>query len=155
VLATTGDDGDARSPDQVLRTSSRIAAVVSLYPPTDIRTWVTDPPEAIKKIPALKPPLSFDAAKAGDYSPALHVTARTPPTLLIHGDKDELVPIEHSRKMIAALEREKVASRLLVIEGAAHGFNAEQNRIVVPAMVDWFVKNLVDKKDLGAAGAKP
>jgi acetyl esterase/lipase len=146
MLATTADDGDPKSPDVVLRQPDRIAAAVSLYPPTDIRTWVADPPEAIRKIPALKPPLTFDAAKAGDFSPALHVTPKTAATLLIHGDKDELVPLEHSKVMIAAFQREKVTSRLLVIEGAAHGFNDAQNRIVVPAMVDWFEKHLAAKR---------
>ena len=38
----------------------RVACVVALYPPTDIRTWVTDPPEAIRSRPNLKPPLTFD-----------------------------------------------------------------------------------------------
>jgi len=147
MLATTGDDGDPKAADEVLRQSSRIAAAVSLYPPTDIRGWATDPPEVIKRIPALKPPLTFDEAKTADCSPLLHVGPQTAPTLLIHGDKDELVPIDHSRKMIAALEKEKRPSRLLVIEGAAHGFNAEQNRTVVPALVDWFVSHLAGEKD--------
>ncbi len=76
------------------------------------------------------------------------MTAQTAATLLIHGDKDTLVPIEHSRWMIAALEKAKVKSKLVVVEGAGHGFSREQNeKIVVPAMVDWFVKQLAKKKD--------
>lgn len=142
MLGTTGDDGKADDQDEVLRHGSRVAAVVALYPPTDIRTWVTDPPEAIKKIPALKPPLTFDAAKTSEVSPLLHVTAKSAPALMIHGDKDELVPISHSQQMVAAMEKEKVACRLLTIEGAAHGFSAKQNEIVVPAMVEWFEKHL-------------
>ena len=61
---------------------------------------------------------------------------------MIHGDKDELVPIEHSKKMIAELERQKVKSKLLVIEGGEHGFTAKHNLSVVPAFVEWFEKNL-------------
>ncbi len=148
MLGTTGDDGDPRAMDEVLKQSSRVAAVVALYPPTDIREWITNPPEAIKKIPALKPPLTFDAKKGPDYSPLLHVNEKTAPTLLIHGDKDELVPIEHSKNMLPALEKAKVAGKLVVVEGAAHGFNARQNReIVLPAMLDWFEKHLAEKKE--------
>lgn len=146
VLGTTGDDGKPDDKDEVLRHGSRVAAVVALYPPTDIRTWVTDPPEAIKKLPQLKPPLTFDPAKTTELSPALQVTTKAAPALLIHGDKDELVPISHSQQMIAALEKEKVDCRLLTIEGAAHGFNAKQNEVVVPAMVEWFEKHLAPKK---------
>jgi acetyl esterase/lipase len=146
MLATTADDGDPKNKDEVLRQSNRIAAAVALFPPTDLRGWVKNPPEAIKKAPILKPPLTFDESKEKDCSPLLFVTAKTAPTLLIHGDKDELVPISHSKNIMAAFEKEKVDSKLLVIEGAAHGFNGEQNKTVVPAMVEWFEKHLGEAK---------
>lgn len=146
MLATTADDGDPNAKDEVLRQSDRIAAAVALFPPTDISTWVTNPPDAIKNIPALKPPLTFDEKKAPDYSPPLHVTDKTAPSLMIHGDKDELVPIEHSRKMLAALEKAKVDAKLVVIEGAGHGFNDAQNKEqALPAMLDWFNAHLAAK----------
>jgi acetyl esterase/lipase len=148
MLATTADDGDPKAKDDVLKESDRVAAVVALYPPTDISDWVTNPPEAIKKIPALKPPLTFDAKLAPELSPLLKVTEKTAPSLMIHGDKDELVPIEHSRKMLEALEKAKVDAKLVVVEGAGHGFNDKQNHdLVNPAMMDWFEKHLADKKD--------
>jgi acetyl esterase/lipase len=148
MLATTGDDGDPKAKDEVLRQSSRVAAIVALYPPTDLRGWTTNPPEAIKKIPALKPPLSFDEKKTPDYSPLLKVTDRTAPILLIHGDKDELVPLEHSTKMMEALEKAKTPAKLVVVEGAAHGFSEKQNQEQVrPAMLAWFEKYLAAKKE--------
>lgn len=52
MLATASDAGDPESKDEVLRTSDRVAAVVAIYPPTDIRRWVADPPENIKPYPA-------------------------------------------------------------------------------------------------------
>src|SRR4051794_32669862 len=39
TLATTGDDGNPRAKDDVLKQPSRIAAAVALYPPTDLRGW--------------------------------------------------------------------------------------------------------------------
>jgi acetyl esterase/lipase len=147
MLATTGDDGDPKAKDEVLKNSSRVAAVVALYPPTDLRGWTTDPPEIIKKAAALKPPLSFDAKKEPDCSPLLKVTDKAAAILMIHGDKDELVPIEHSKKMLAALEKEKVPSKLVVVEGAGHGFTPKQNQeLVSPAMMAWFEKHLAEKK---------
>jgi dipeptidyl aminopeptidase/acylaminoacyl peptidase len=145
MLATTGDDGDPAAKDEVLQQSSRIAAAVALYPPTDLRRWTTEPPEEIAKHAGLKPPLTFAADLEDDVSPLLHVTKETPPTLLIHGDKDTLVPIVHSQNMINALHDAKIDSKLLTIEGAGHGFNGEQNKVVVPAMVDWFVDHLSTK----------
>jgi acetyl esterase/lipase len=143
LLGTTGDDGDPKSKDPVLQHGSRVAAVVALFPPTDIRQWVKDPPDNIKRFTALK----FDPEKAGDYSPLLKVKEDNAAILLIHGDKDDLVPIEHSKKMYDALQKAKVKSKLVVVEGAGHSFSPKQNQtLVVPAMIDWFVTNLAEKK---------
>jgi acetyl esterase/lipase len=147
MLGTTGDDGDPKAKDPVLRQSSRVAAVVAIYPPTDLRGWVTNPPAAIKAIPGLKPPLSFDPKKEPDCSPLLKVTAKAVPTLLIHGDMDKLVPIEHSKNMLAALQKVKVPCKLVTIEGAGHGFTPKQNQTQVsPASMAWFEKYLAPKK---------
>lgn len=143
MLATTGDDGDPEAKDPVLKQPSRVAAVVALYPPTDISDWVTNPPEIIKKHAGLKPPLTFDAKLAPLHSPALRADAKAAPSLMIHGDKDELVPIEHSHKMIKALEKVKVKCKLVTVEGAAHGFDAKQNAtLVAPSMMEWFDTHL-------------
>ncbi len=148
MLGTTGDDGDPDAKDPVLKQSSRVAAVVALYPPTDLRGWVNDPPAVIKKIPALKPPLTFDAKMEPDCSPLLKVTEKSAPALMIHGDKDELVPISHSQNMLSAMEKAKVPCKLVTIEGAGHGFNPKQNQAVVgPATMEWFEKYLAVKKE--------
>jgi dipeptidyl aminopeptidase/acylaminoacyl peptidase len=65
---------------------------------------------------------------------------------MIHGDKDELVPIEHSKNILAAFQKAKVPAELITIEGAGHGFNAKQNETVIPALVGWFEKYLAEKK---------
>jgi dipeptidyl aminopeptidase/acylaminoacyl peptidase len=79
----------------------------------------------------------MDAAMARDCSPIVHVNAHTAPTLLIHGEKDTLVPTEHSQHMMEALKNAKVVSDLLVVKGAGHG-NVEHDRGVMPAIVEWF-----------------
>lgn len=143
MLATTGDDGDSKSNDPILRQSSRIRVAVAIFPPTDISTWVENPPEEIARIPALKPPLTFDPQLAPELSPLLKATEQTAPTLMIHGDEDLLVPIEHSIKMHAALEELGVDAKLVTVEGAGHGFTPQQNReIVRPAILDWFDTHL-------------
>lgn len=143
MLATTGDDGEAEAKDPVLRTSSRIAAGVALFPPTDLRGWTTDPPAEIAARPNLKPPLAFDAALEASVSPLLAVTADDAPVLLIHGDQDKLVPIEHSYNILPKFEACGVGSKLVVIEGAAHGFSPQQNRErVIPAMLEWYRQHL-------------
>lgn len=145
MAGTTGDDGDPKAKDEVLRQPSRVAAVVAIFPPTDLRGWTTDPPAEIKKFPTLKPPLAFDAKLEPDVSPVLKVTADDAPTLLIHGDKDALVPIEHSKNIVPLFEKARVPVKLVTVDGAGHGFTPAQNKETVgPALQGWFDKYLAE-----------
>lgn len=142
VLGTMADDGDAAAGDEVERASDRVAAVVAFVAPSDLRIMVWDAPghlPAYERFPALNLPVD----EAARYSPLTQVSADDAPTLLIAGDKDELVPIDHSRNILAALEKEKVASELMVIEGAGHGFGPADQQRALTATTAWFRKHLV------------
>lgn len=138
VLGTTSDGGDPDAKDEVLRSSDRVAAVAAYFPPTDIRPWVTPDSTYYQNYPALQ----FDPELADDFSPLLHSSEDDPPTLMIHGDQDKLVPLKHSQNMLAAFEEKGVKSKLLVIEGAAHGFRGADNTRAVTALVEWFTEHL-------------
>jgi acetyl esterase/lipase len=58
-------------------------------------------------------------------SPIAHVSAGFPPTLLITGNKDELVPVESSFLMYDALTKAGARAELHVYEGAPHAFDQE------------------------------
>ncbi len=118
--------------------ADRFAAVVAYFPPTDLRGWVSEDPESNKSYPALR----FASAKAGDYSPILQVTSDDSPTLLIHGDKDPLVPLSHSEKILAEFKAKSVPTDLLVIPGGGHGFKGEDEVKARSAMIAWFEKYL-------------
>jgi acetyl esterase/lipase len=137
MLGTTSDNGDPNSKDEVLRVSDRVAAVVAYFPPTDIRPW-------INKLPSY-PALNFEEEKGAACSPLLHVSKDDPPTLLIHGDKDELVTLEHSENILAEFKKHKVTSELLVIKGAGHGFLGEDGKRASDSLVAWFEKHLLKK----------
>jgi acetyl esterase/lipase len=62
------------------------------------------------------------AAQLDRYSPQLHVTAATPPTLLVHAADDDAVPVENSLMMFAALRAAGVRSELHVFDRGGHGF---------------------------------
>ena len=75
-------------------------------------------------------------------SPLVHVTPDDPPTLLIAGDKDELVPIDHSRNIQQAFQQANVTSQLIEVAGAGHGFQGEDAKQATEQMVKWFQKHL-------------
>jgi acetyl esterase/lipase len=142
VLGTMSDEGDANSKDEVLRVSDRVAAVVSYFPPTDLRPYVKPTSPYRKNYPALQ----FDPDDANDVSPLLHASDDDAPTLMVHGDKDSLVRLWHSEKMCEALKGKGVESDLLVIEGAGHGFGGKDAARASKAWVAWFEKHLLSTK---------
>lgn len=65
------------------------------------------------------------------------------PILLIHGDKDDVVPLEQSEKIEAALRQAEVATKLLRVPGAGHDMRPNsQNVDFVSEMVRWFDNHL-------------
>jgi acetyl esterase/lipase len=111
-----------------------VAAVVAYYPPADIRPLV-GPNERF-------PALDFAPESAAAISPILFVTSDDPPTLLIHGDADELVPIRNSELLNAAFEDAGVEHEFVVMQGGAHGFRGEQRTRANALMVEWFKEHL-------------
>jgi acetyl esterase/lipase len=134
MLGTTGDDQG--------KASTRVAAVVALVPPTDLRVAVWESPESL---PAYRnfPALNLEMAKAGENSPVVHVTPDDAPALVIMGGKDELVPPRHGEWIAEAYEKQGVKHKLIVFPDAGHGLEGEENRTrLVSEAVDWFTQHL-------------
>jgi dipeptidyl aminopeptidase/acylaminoacyl peptidase len=70
------------------------------------------------------------------------VSRDDPPTLLIHGDADELVNISHSQRMFKALQEAGVKSEFITLPGAAHGFRGDDATKARAALVNWFEQTL-------------
>ncbi|HEY4370144.1 MAG TPA: alpha/beta hydrolase [Steroidobacteraceae bacterium] len=56
------------------------------------------------------------------YSNELQVTARTPPTFLVHAGDDTSVPVGNSIRFYEALQAHKVPAELIVYPAGGHGF---------------------------------
>ncbi|MGE0127938.1 MAG: prolyl oligopeptidase family serine peptidase [Blastocatellales bacterium] len=147
MLGTASDNGDAGAKEDFLKESNRVAAVVAYYPPVDLRFSASDllagsAPDASGKCERY-PALNFDRAQAADYSPLLRVSPDDPPTLLIHGDRDELVALKNSQLIYDAFQKNKVKSQLMIIAGAVHGFRGEDAKRANAARVAWFEQTLL------------
>lgn len=144
MLGTASDDGDPQAKDPVLRVSDRVQAVVAWVAPTDLTIMVWPAPD---HLPAYNrfPALDLDLENAGLYSPLKHVTPDDAATLLVAGDKDELVPVSHSQNIQQRFEETKVPSQLIVLEGAGHGFGGADADRAVKELVAWFETHLAAK----------
>ena len=144
MLGTTSDKGDEKSKDPVLKVSDRVAAVCAWVAPTDLREMAWSNPDHAKMYDRF-PALELDTKTAKLVSPLLAVSSDDAPSLLIAGDKDDLVPIKHSYEIKKAFDSEKVDSKLVVIEGAGHGFQKDDAKKATTEMVNWFEAKLARK----------
>ncbi|MHC4249258.1 MAG: alpha/beta hydrolase fold domain-containing protein [Planctomycetota bacterium] len=115
--ATHFDEGDPRARDPVDRASSRPDFAILIYPVISMKKGVThggsrnnllgrDPDERLVKL----------------MSNELQVTARTPPSFLVHSSDDRAVPIANSQLFHEACVKAGVPSELRVYEQGGHGY---------------------------------
>jgi dienelactone hydrolase len=116
--------------------STRLAAAVAYFPPTDLERWAT--PEIRGQFPAV----DLDPEQARRYSPIRFASADDGPSLILHGDADALVPIVEGESMSAALRAAGATAEFVAIEGSGHGFNGDDAARANALMVDWFARYL-------------
>lgn len=149
LLGTHGGKGDASDPDPVNRESARTMAVVAYFPPTDLtQPFHGDYPSNVLGSflgmtfdPYNQNSLEYKAYR--DASPVTYVSGSSAPTLLIHGDKDDVVPFAQSEILQRALTAAKVPVQLIRVPGAGHGFEPKpEYPDFTGAMVRWLDQHL-------------
>jgi acetyl esterase/lipase len=161
MLGTAGHKGDPSAKDEVDRESSRVQAVACFFPPTDFLNFGETGKEYIRATD-FQPPFraSFDFRELDKktmlwerisdldrrreisraISPIYHISSEAPPTLIIHGDEDKLVPLQQSETFVNKLKAAGVEAKLVVKKGAAHGWPDLGNDM--EQIAQWFDKHL-------------
>lgn len=153
TLGTQGRPGRADAPDPVDRASSAVQAVACFFPPTDFLNYGRLGEVAVgigilrEFRPAFGPRADQDQdrLKLGrEISPLYYITSNMPPTLIIHGDADKLVPIQQSESFVEKAREAGAVARLVVRPGRAHGWlDMLQD---VKLFADWFDEHLRGRK---------
>ncbi len=95
---------------------------------------------AVEKFVGAPPDKAPDSyAKA---SPITYAAKTSPPTLLIYGTKDSVVPIAQSQRLGEKLRTAGAPVEILPVQDAAHDFNGEFARRAEAAMIDFFDRHL-------------
>jgi acetyl esterase/lipase len=149
TLGTSGKPGDTKAKDPVDRASSRVQAVACYCPPCDLVNYGKVGRSIVEYEPVQFVWHAFDiqgkpreeqikALRA--LSPLVAVSRDTPPTLIIHGDADPLVPYEQSERFVAKLAGNKVPHQLIRRKNAGHGWPEMAKDHAL--LADWFDKYL-------------
>lgn len=131
TLGTQGKLGDVNAKDPIDRQNSAIQAVACFFPPTDFLNY-GQPGEDATGVNTLKDFKSAfgpqaDTAEgrkklAREISPFYFITSNMPPTLIIHGNADKLVPIQQAEIFVKRSEELGAKAKLIVKEGKSHGW---------------------------------
>jgi acetyl esterase/lipase len=149
-IAGLGDDGDPNAKDPVDRVSSRPNAVVAFFPPTDFENWGADKVTPFQA-PGMAPfypafgvtgqtPKDTAQKIAHDLSPIILINKSYPPTLIVQGDKDLLVPPQQAKEMDAALAAAGIVHKLVIVPGGGHDMGTAIAGFA--ATLDWFSTKL-------------
>lgn len=163
MIATSDDDKNIKSNDPVDKVSARVQAVAVFYPPTDFINY--GGPNTSGKINQAglvfaRVAAAFDFKEwndttgtfvsiadtkkrleiAKEISPITWVTSDDPPVIIIHGDKDFLVPKQQSESIIEKFKEAHIPEKLIIKEGGSHGW--PDREVEEKNFVEWFDKYL-------------
>ncbi len=163
MIATADNVPVPKSFDPVDKVSSRVQAAAVFYPPTDFlnygkansfsqvsqaglalmgvagafdfKVW-NDTTRTYVPVTSMEQKMKI----AKEISPINQVSADDPPTFIIHGNKDMVVPLQQSESILAKFKEAKVPCQFILKEGGGHGW---RNREVEEKnFIDWFDKYL-------------
>ena len=160
MQGTAGTPGNPAAKDPIDRESSRVQAVACFFPPTDFLNYGKPGEIAIGRgvLKNFRAPFDFheldskinafvpitdenrilEIGKA--ISPVNHVSIDDAPTLIIHGDADQLVPIQQAEIFLEKLKGAGVPCELVTKKGQAHGWPDLLKDLTI--LADWFDKHL-------------
>lgn len=163
MIATSSDSANTRSMDPVDKVSARVQAAAVFFPPTDFINY--GGPNTSGKINQAglvlaRVAAAFDfkvwndttgtyvsitdtdkrLAIAKEISPINSVSSDDPPVIIVHGDKDMLVPKQQSESIIEKFKEVNVPNSFIIKEGGGHGWKDMETEEKI--FVDWFNKYL-------------
>jgi acetyl esterase/lipase len=141
LTALTGTDDDA----------TRVQAAVCWYAPSNLSTMqqqahplatidhdADDSPESL----LIGAPVQRSPEAARAASPVTYAHSQAPPMLLIHGDRDLVVPLGQSEELVAALRAAGADVELTVIPGADHCFAGAPLTPIIQDTLAFFIRLL-------------
>lgn len=161
MMGSTGSEADSQAKDPIDRVPGNVQAVACFFPPTDFLNFgkmglvsmgtgqLSDYRAAFEFSNWNKQTKHFeliaDSARileiGREISPIYHVTSQSAPTLIAHGDMDELIPLQQSSLFIQRLKENNVPCELMIKQGGKHKVWPDM-LVYLVAFSNWFDKYL-------------
>ncbi|MEJ2541771.1 MAG: prolyl oligopeptidase family serine peptidase [Gemmatimonadota bacterium] len=120
----------------------QVAAVVAYHGVDDYAAFIEVFPQIVELIPSLA---EDGPGAAANFSPGRYVSNRSPPTLIFHGDEDEIAPFEGAVVLYDRLVDAGAEARFISFRGAGHLLQGEDAARASAETTAWFVRHLVGR----------
>ncbi len=156
-VSARGGAGKPDAVDPVDRESAVVQAAACFFPPTDFLNYGGPGKSGVGEGPLAPLEVAFgsngmsaeERAKLGrEISPVTYVSQDLPPILIIHGDQDDVVPLQQAERF-ADRAKEMGASpvKIIVRPGKGHGWgDFWRSADDVNAFADWFDAHLAKSR---------
>lgn len=121
-----------------LNPKNNINAIVAGGAPSDLSFW----PDGKLTGLLLGGPLKGNEETYSEASPVSHVKKGSPPVFIYHGTSDTLVPLEHPKAFISALEKQGVKHEVYWVKGRSHILTHLFSASAIPEAIDFLDNNL-------------
>jgi acetyl esterase/lipase len=148
LLGTSGNVKEFEGEGGNLDQSSRVQCVVDWFGPSDLVTMAgTRNDHASPMSRLIGGPIQENLEKARNASPVTYVSKDSAPFLIMHGDKDNVVPLGQSEALAETLKKAGIEVKLQIVADNGHGgpgLSSPENRKLIE---DFFDKHLRPQKN--------
>ena len=148
ALLGTADKSATWDVGEYLDQSSRVQAVVDMAGPANLALEFKN--SGLLTVIMLA--FASQPEQRAFGSPVTYVSADDPPFLILHGDKDPVVPLEQGQAMYDALIKAGVKAKLVIVKGGGHDLKAADGSPTSPTdeevgqmLLDFLKETIGDK----------
>lgn len=141
MVALTHPDRRFAVPAELRNVRPRVAGAIDLWGITDVLDVLEGPnsrPWAQQWIPEG----AGRADRARRVSPLTHVRRGVPPVLVVHSERDTIVPYSHSTRLRDALSSAGASVELVTVPGTGHGFFTADQLAMIEKRITTFLEQI-------------
>jgi acetyl esterase/lipase len=147
LLLGLADKVDGWDAGNNVEQSSKVQCVVDFFGPADLSLYSVSPAlEDAYLVPVFGKACKTDPEVYKKASPITYASKTAPPTLILHGTFDLIVPIIHSEYLLKKLQDAGAAAEMITVRGEGHGWNGPVLTRTINDAIKFLDANLKGKK---------
>lgn len=141
MAAFLPEDNDIDAPE--CQGGPKVAAVLDFYGPTDLTPVDPKTGKRWSSVDRWIGERSDGDKMASMMSPVTYVQPTSPPTFMVHGDADQVVPVKASEELFHLMNNQGATVELHIVPGGGHGkFSAPEKKAIFDRAMKFLAKSV-------------